>query len=158
METALPLLLNAVNQGRLTVDDIANKYYHNPKRILGLRDDYGNGSYIEVNLDKSYVIRNEDLVTRAGWTPFNGCKVKGSVERVVLNGSQVYASNKFSEIDDMEKYRSMIVNCNTYKKPVNELKQDIVYIDAPWSGPDYKKEQIIDLYLSDISIDLRTVR
>ena len=34
LETALPLLLNAVNENKLTIDDIINKYHHNPKRIL----------------------------------------------------------------------------------------------------------------------------
>ena len=31
LETALPLLLNAVNENRLTIKDIIDKYHHNPK-------------------------------------------------------------------------------------------------------------------------------
>ena len=90
LETALPLLLDAVNKGRLTIEDIANKYYHNPKRILRLDENYGKDSYIEVNLDREFTIRDEDLITKAGWTPFNGLKVKGCLERVVLNNECVY--------------------------------------------------------------------
>ena len=69
LETALPLLLNAVNENRLTIDDIINKYHHNPKRILGLNENYGKDSFIEINLDKEFVIRDEDLITKAGWSP-----------------------------------------------------------------------------------------
>ena len=70
------LLLNAVNQGRLTIEDIINKYHQNPKKILGLNENYGDDSYIEINIDKENVIRDEYLVTKAGWTPLNGVKVK----------------------------------------------------------------------------------
>ena len=90
LETLLPLLLNAVNHGRLTIEDIVNKCYHNPKRILRLNPNYGEDSYIEINLDKSYTINDSDLLTKAGWTPFNGVKVKGSLERFVFQGDCVY--------------------------------------------------------------------
>ena len=90
LETALPLLLNAVNQGRLTIEDIANKYHYNPKRILRLNENYGDDSYIEINLDREYVIRDADLITKAGWSPFNGLKVKGCLERFVFKNECVY--------------------------------------------------------------------
>ena len=90
LETALPLLLNAVNENKLTLDDIINKYHHNPKRILGLDESYGRDSFIEVNLDKEYIIRDEDLVTKAGWTPFNNFRVKGCIERFIYKGECVY--------------------------------------------------------------------
>lgn len=48
-------------------------------------------------------------------------------------------------------------NINTYlantNTKIHELKQDIIYIDAPWTGPDYKKEEIINLFLDKVSID-----
>lgn len=90
LETALPLLLNAVNEGRLTIEDIANKFYHNPKRILRLNKNYGEDSYIECNLDKEYIINDSDLITKAGWTPFNGINVKGSLEKFVFRNKCVY--------------------------------------------------------------------
>jgi len=90
LETALPLFLNAVNEGRLTLDDIVNKYHHNPKRILRLNENYGDNSYIEVNLDREYTISDDNLITRAGWSPFNGVKVKGCLERFVFKGECVY--------------------------------------------------------------------
>ena len=84
LETALPLLLNAVNEGKLTIDDIVNKYHHNPKKILRLNDNYGKDSYIEINLDKEYIIKDEDLVTKAGWTPFNGLKGKRMFRKICI--------------------------------------------------------------------------
>jgi tRNA/tmRNA/rRNA uracil-C5-methylase (TrmA/RlmC/RlmD family) len=31
------------------------------------------------------------------------------------------------------------------------LYQDLIFVDPPWGGPDYKTKESIDLYLSDIS-------
>ena len=116
LETALPLLLNAVNQGRLTIDDIVNKYHHNPKRILGLNENYGSESYIEVNLDREIVIRDEDLVTKAGWTPFNGLKLKGSLERFVFRSECVY-NNRLS--DNLKNGHNANIYKNTLTTRVN---------------------------------------
>lgn len=32
------------------------------------------------------------------------------------------------------------------------LSQDLVFIDPPWGGPDYKSKDAIDLYISDIEL------
>ena len=90
LETMLPLLLNAVNEGKLTIDDIANKCYHNLKKILGLNANYGEDSYIEINLDREYIIKDADLLTKAGWSPFNEVLVKGCLERFIYKGKCVY--------------------------------------------------------------------
>ena len=114
LETALPLLLNAVNENKLTIDDIINKYHHNPKRILGLDESYGNDSFIEVNLDKEYTIRDEDLVTKAGWTPFNNFRVKGCIERFVYKNECVYNNGLMDNLELGE-------NVNIYKTNFNML-------------------------------------
>jgi predicted RNA methylase len=31
-----------------------------------------------------------------------------------------------------------------------KLNQDVIFIDPPWGGPEYKKKNIVDLYLSDL--------
>lgn len=33
-------------------------------------------------------------------------------------------------------------------------KTDIVYIDAPWGGPDYKSKSNLDLFVGDVRVDL----
>lgn len=35
---------------------------------------------------------------------------------------------------------------------LDKLKQDIIYIDAPWGGVDYKKSKNLELYMSDMSM------
>lgn len=54
LETALPLLLTAVHDGRLTLDDIVLRYHTNPKRIFGLPDQPD--TYVDIDPDFEWVI------------------------------------------------------------------------------------------------------
>ena len=92
LETALPLLLTAVHESRLTIDDIIEKMYTNPKRIFNLPDQPE--TWIEVDENATYEIRAAEQFTKCGWTPFEGTQVKGRVTRVVLRGQDVYKDGK----------------------------------------------------------------
>lgn len=88
LETALPLLLTLVHEGRLTLDDIVLRYHTNPIKIFGLQSQ--NDTYIEVDLNHEYVLGEKTAFTKCGWTPFTGKKVKGIVRAVVLRGKTVF--------------------------------------------------------------------
>ncbi|NWT48006.1 PYR1 protein, partial [Chroicocephalus maculipennis] len=88
LETMLPLLLTAVSEGRLTVEDIIQRLYENPRKIFGLpaQED----TYVEVDLEHEWIIPSHTAFSKARWTPFEGMKVKGTVRRVVLRGEVAY--------------------------------------------------------------------
>ena len=88
VETILPLLLTAVHEGRLTVEQIIEKMHTNPKGIFNLPDQPK--TWVEVDENTEYEIRSVDLNSRCGWTPFEGWQVRGRVMRVVLRGQDVY--------------------------------------------------------------------
>lgn len=88
LETALPLLLTAVNDGRLALDDLIQRMYANPHRIFNLPDQPE--TWVEVDEDSEYEVHAVDHLTRCGWTPFEGWKVRGRVRRVVLRGREAY--------------------------------------------------------------------
>lgn len=92
VETILPLLLTAASERRLTVDNIIEKMYTNPKRIFSLPEQPQ--TWIEVDQDARYEIRSAELFSRCGWTPFEGWQVKGRVRRVVLRGEEAYRDGK----------------------------------------------------------------
>jgi carbamoyl-phosphate synthase/aspartate carbamoyltransferase/dihydroorotase len=92
LETALPLLLTAVNDGRLTINHLIGKMYTNPKRIFNLPDQPE--TWIEVDEKAEYEIKAANQFTRCGWTPFEGWKVKGCVRRVVLRGAEAFTDGK----------------------------------------------------------------
>lgn len=88
LETLLPLLLTAVDDGRLTMDDIIQKSVTNPRKIFHLPEQPE--TWIEVDEDATYEIKAEHQFTRCGWTPFEGRQVRGRVRRVVLRGKVAF--------------------------------------------------------------------
>jgi carbamoyl-phosphate synthase/aspartate carbamoyltransferase/dihydroorotase len=88
LETALGLYLQLVEEGVLTLDSLVEKTATNPRRIFGL--DEQPATWIEVDPDADWVVRANDLHSRAGWTPFEGWKLRGKVRRVVLRGREAF--------------------------------------------------------------------
>jgi carbamoyl-phosphate synthase/aspartate carbamoyltransferase/dihydroorotase len=88
LETALPLLLTAVHEGRLRLDQIVEKFVVNPRRIFGLPEQAE--TWIEVDDGATFEIRAANQQTRCGWTPFEGWQVRGRVRKVVLRGAEVF--------------------------------------------------------------------
>jgi carbamoyl-phosphate synthase/aspartate carbamoyltransferase/dihydroorotase len=88
LETALPLLLTAVYEGRLTVDDLLLRMVTNPRRIFNLPEQAE--TWVEVDADATWEVRAAQTLTRCAWTPFEGWKVRGRVRRVVLRGQEAY--------------------------------------------------------------------
>lgn len=92
LETLLPLLLTAVDDGRLTLDDIIEKSVTNPRKIFHLPEQPE--TWIEVDEHAEYEIRAQEQFTRCGWTPFEGWKVKARVTKVVLRGKTAFEDGK----------------------------------------------------------------
>jgi dihydroorotase-like cyclic amidohydrolase len=92
LETLLPLLLTAVDNGRLTMDDIVLRSVTNPRKIFNLPEQ--EETWVEVDENATYEIKAENQFTRCGWTPFEGWQVKGRVRKVVLRGKTVFKDGK----------------------------------------------------------------
>jgi len=88
LETALPVLLTAVDDGRLTMDDLLARMATNPRRIFNLPEQPD--TWIEVDRDATWEVHAAEMRSRCGWTPFEGWRVRGRVQRVVLRGQNVY--------------------------------------------------------------------
>lgn len=92
LETILPLMLTAVHEGRLSMDDLILRMVTNPRRIFNLSEQPE--TWIEIDPDEAWEIRAEHTFTRCGWSPFEGWKVRGRVHRVILRGREAYSDGK----------------------------------------------------------------
>jgi carbamoyl-phosphate synthase/aspartate carbamoyltransferase/dihydroorotase len=92
VETMLPLLLTAVSEGRLTINDIIQRSVINPRRIFKLPEQ--SETWVEVDENAEYEIKATDLHSRCGWTPFEGWKVKSKVRKVVLREKTAFEDGK----------------------------------------------------------------
>lgn len=84
IEESLPLLLTAVTEGKLTLEDITLRLSENPREIFGLPTQ--SSTYVEVEVNRNSVYP----VSKDNWSPIAGKKVSGAVHRVVINGHSVY--------------------------------------------------------------------
>jgi len=95
LEPFLPLLLNGVNEGWLSLERLAAVTSENPAKIFGLFPKKGalrvgsDADLVIVDLDKDVTIRNEDQITACGWTPYDGFKVKGAPILSVVRGKVI---------------------------------------------------------------------
>jgi dihydroorotase (multifunctional complex type) len=94
LDTTMSLLLDAVARGVLTVSDLVRVYSTAPAHHYGLR---GKGALAPgadadialVDLGATRTLRDEDVLTKAGWTPYRGRTVRGAVVAAWLRGEKV---------------------------------------------------------------------
>jgi carbamoyl-phosphate synthase/aspartate carbamoyltransferase/dihydroorotase len=92
LESALPLYLTAVSEGRLTIEDIIARCVTNPRRIFNLP--IQPETWIEIDPTYHGEIRAANTYTRCAWTPFEGYPVRGHLVRTVLRGQEAYRDGK----------------------------------------------------------------
>lgn len=92
LETALPLALTAVHDGRLTLDQVVQRMCVAPRRIFGLPDQAH--TWVEVDPNDRWEVKHEPLLTRCQWTPFEGRRVWGRIRNVTLRGQTAYSDGR----------------------------------------------------------------
>jgi carbamoyl-phosphate synthase/aspartate carbamoyltransferase/dihydroorotase len=88
LETTLPLMLTAADDGRISLELVIDMVATNPRRIWGLA--LPENTYTLVDLEAEYPIDNHILFTKCGWSPFDGVHVKGRVLETWIRGTKVY--------------------------------------------------------------------
>jgi len=102
IETMLPLLLDTVNKGSLTLKRLIELVCENPARLFNLMSkgklQHGYDAditIIDMELEKE--VRTNDLFTKCGWSPFNGWKLKGWPVMTIVNGNIIYENGKICD-------------------------------------------------------------
>lgn len=99
LETALPLMLTATEEGRVALPAIARLMAEGPARVFGLarKGRLAIGYDADLTLvdpTAEWTIDERLLFSKCGWSPFAGRKVKGRVEQVFLRGQLAYEGGK----------------------------------------------------------------
>ena len=99
VQTIFPIMLNHVNDGKLTLQQLINLMCENPCKIFGIK----NKGFIKegfdadltiVDMKKEVIIKNEMIASKCGWTPFHNHKVKGFPVGTIVNGNLVMSEGK----------------------------------------------------------------
>jgi dihydroorotase len=91
VQTLLPLMLNHVHNGRLSLYRLVELLCEAPRKVFGLsysgRIEIGARADLTiVDLKTQRTIENKWIESRCGWTPFDGMKVTGWPIHVILSG------------------------------------------------------------------------
>ena len=92
LETAVGLLWQAVQDGRLTVADLVARMHTNVRRIFHLPEQLD--SWTEIDPGDGWEVHATELHSRCGWTPFEGWKLPARIRRVMLRGSVAYEDGR----------------------------------------------------------------
>lgn len=90
VETLLPLLLDAVSRGKLTLDRLISLTRTNSEKLFHLPT---NSDLVLVDLEREERVEEGKLYSKCGWSPYAGWKLKGWPLYTVLNG-QVFATSR----------------------------------------------------------------
>ena len=94
VQTLVPVMLDHVNQGRLTLERFVDLTSHGPSRIFGISrkgriaEGY-DADFTIVDLKKRRTITNEWIESKCGWTPYDGLTVTGWVQGTFVRGRKV---------------------------------------------------------------------
>ena len=102
VETSLPLMLTEMRAGRCTLAEIQRWMCRAAVDAYGIvnkgRLEAGYDADLTlVDLDTYRPVRNEDMFTRAGWSPFAGRELAGWPVYTIVNGCIVYERGKVRE-------------------------------------------------------------
>ena len=101
VQTAVPIMLDHVNAGRLSLARMVDLMAAGPARVYGAvtkgRISAGyDADFTLVDMGCSRTIENEWIVTPAGWTPFAGMRVTGWPVATVVRGRVVMREGEVS--------------------------------------------------------------
>lgn len=81
IETVLPLLLDAYNKQKISLEKIVKLTRTNTQKIFNLSD---NSDWVLVDLNLEKKVNNNELKTKCAWSPFEGILLKGwPVETII---------------------------------------------------------------------------
>lgn len=94
IQTSIPLMLNHVNNGKLSLSRLVDLMAAGPARIYGMvakgRIAVGfDADFTVVDLKKEMTIKASDTASLCGWTPYDGVKVKGWPMMTIVRGNIV---------------------------------------------------------------------
>ena len=104
VETSLALMINAFNEGKISLETIQKLMCENPAKIMKIekRGKLQEGFFadiIVVDTQKDWIVGVDDTIeSKCGWTPYENWKLKGKNTMTIVNGKIIYENGKINNI------------------------------------------------------------
>ena len=91
VQTLVPVMLNHINEGKLTLEQFINFVCENPVKIFGIKEKGFvkkgfDADFTIVNMNKKILIKNEQIESKCKWSPFDGYEFKGMPVATIISG------------------------------------------------------------------------
>jgi dihydroorotase len=99
VQHALQALLDFYHQGKISLEKIVEKTAHNTAICFQvaergyIREGYW-ADLVLVDLNKSYTVTKENILSKCGWSPFEGHTFKSSIKATLVSGTIVFEDSK----------------------------------------------------------------
>ncbi|MFK5958432.1 MAG: dihydroorotase [Lutibacter sp.] len=100
VQHALPALLQAHRQGKISLEKIVEKMCHNPAKIFKIqkRGFIKIGYYADlvlVDISSPWTVTKENILYKCGWSPFEGTTFYSKITHTFVNGYLAYHNRVF---------------------------------------------------------------
>ena len=101
VQTLLPVMLNFVNKGKLSMFDLVRLTSENPAKIYDIANKGKikigyDADLVVVDMNKEFIISNSWIHSKSKWTPYDGLKIKGMPVYTIINGEVAMEQNEIS--------------------------------------------------------------
>ncbi len=91
VQTLMSVMLNHVNDGKLSLRQLMNLVCENPIKIFGIKNkgfikEGYDADFTIVDMNKKVKIKNENIESKCGWSPFNDVEFKGTPVATIISG------------------------------------------------------------------------
>ncbi|WP_269221624.1 dihydroorotase [Flavobacterium sp. IMCC34518] len=103
VQHALVAMFEAHHQGKISVEKIVEKMCHNPAKLFKIekRGFVKEGYYADlviINAGLPWSVKKENILSKCGWSPFEGFTFKSRITHTFVNGKLVYSGFKVKDI------------------------------------------------------------
>ncbi len=103
VQHALQALLDLVKQGKMTLEQLVQKTAHNTAICFEIeqrgyiREGYW-ADLVLVDLNKGYTVTKDNILSKCGWSPYEGYTFSSSIVHTIVSGNLAYSEGKIIEV------------------------------------------------------------
>lgn len=102
VENSLEMMLNGVKDGKITMARLIEVMCSKPAEIFKIKNKGKialgyDGDLVIIDTNDNSPIKDDKVITKAGWTPYENCSRGGRVITTILRGQVVYSKDKSNE-------------------------------------------------------------